>query len=83
MLVTLLHNTVDNTAEAIVTKYLESALDVQCAVVTCQLLSLFSLLLPITTALWKKRNLSKQNPVHNRRVLSRILSRVKKGETTG
>lgn len=65
-LVTLLHNTVDNRAEAIVTKCLESALDVQCAVVTCQSLSLFSLLLPITTALWKKRNLSKQNSVHNR-----------------
>jgi hypothetical protein len=78
MLVTLLHNTVDNRAEAIVTKCLESALDVQCAVVTCQW---FSLLLPLTTALRIKRNLSKQNSVHNRRVRRRILSRVKKSET--
>jgi hypothetical protein len=78
MLVTLFHNTVDNRAEAIVTKYPESALDVQCAVVTCQSLSL---LLPLTTALRIKRNLSKQNSVHNRWVRRRILSRVKKSET--
>jgi hypothetical protein len=50
MLVTLFHNTVDNSAEVIVTKCLDSTLDAQSAVVTCQLLSLISLLLPVTTA---------------------------------
>jgi hypothetical protein len=44
MLVTLFHIAVDNSAEAIVTKCLEFALDVQCAVVTCHLLSIISLL---------------------------------------
>jgi hypothetical protein len=83
MLVTLFHFTVDNNAEPVVTKRLEYALDVQCAVVTCYLLPIISLFrsLPIATALGKKRNLWKQNSVYNRRVRSRILSHVKKSET--
>lgn len=60
MLVTLFHIAVDNSAEPIVTKCLESALDVQCAVVTCHLLSIISLLNRyLLQQLWGKREISR------------------------
>lgn len=59
MLVTLFHFAVDNSAEPVVTKCLEYALDVQCAVVTCHLLSIISLLdRYLLQQLWGKREIS-------------------------
>lgn len=84
VLVTLFHITVDNNAEAIVTKCLEFALDVQCTVVTCHLLSIISLLdRYLLQQSRRKREICRNKIPYKIAEQSslRILSRVKKSET--